>query len=202
MRRRVNFIGVVAAALMLLLVSDRNPPWWRFDVGGVAVLNASPFKLSFNVAGSNVLPPVVEYLTLGAWLAMIAGALLVLAGSMCTRPWSRGLVSFGLSKIAWELGALVIVMLLIYLAAGPVLGPLLMGRAGIEVIEAQVPLMAGQGALKLGVAQPLGGALITIPIASELTQRFYLALAALITCIAARIYQGRLVEVRSTSRAS
>jgi len=200
LRPRVNFIGVVAAALMLLLASDREAPWWRLDVGGVAILNASPFKASFSIVGGDVLPPIVEYLTLGAWLAVIVGALLVLAGSLSTRSWSKALVSFGLSKLAWELGAMVLIMVLAYLMAGLPLD--LLTGAGVRVVEAQVPLMVGQGVLKLKAAQQMGEASITIPIVSELTQRFYLALAALATSIAARIYQGRLVGARGASRAS
>ena len=195
MRLKVNPLGFAAAALMMFLALEREPPWWRLSLGeGLLSFNASPFKMSLTVLGQEVLPPIVEYLTLGAWLVVVVGAVLMIVGSLSTRAWSKSLMSFGLSKLAWEVGGVVAAGVLVYLIAGPYLGALPIPMGGVEVVEHTMPLLAGEGVVKLKMAQEAGQVLVTIPVASTLTNRFYLAIAALAACVAARLYQGRLVE--------
>jgi len=195
LRLKVNPLGFAAAALMMFLALEREPPWWRLSLGeGLLSFNASPFKMSLTVLGQEVLPPIVEYLTLGAWLVVVVGAVLMIVGSLSTRAWSKSLMSFGLSKLAWEVGGIVAAGVLAYLIAGPYLGALPLPTGGFEIVEHTMPLLAGEGVVKLKMAQEAGQVLVTIPVASTLTNRFYLAIAALAACVAARLYQGRLVE--------
>jgi len=191
---KVNPMGLVAAGLLVALAAERDPPWWRLSAGGLAALNLSPFKATLLVAGGDVMPPIVEWLTLGAWLSVLVGAALMAVGSLSGRPWSKSLVSFGLSKIAWELGALVALGALIFLAAGPSAAFLRQLGHGVEVLELRTPLLVGEGLLKLRVAQQVGEVTVTIPIIASLTDRFYLAVASLAACSAARAYQGRLAK--------
>jgi hypothetical protein len=191
---RVNPIGLVAAGLLIALAAEREPPWWRLDAGGLAVFNLSPFKATLLIAGGDVMPPIVEWLTLGAWLAVLVGAALMVAGSLSSKPWSKSLVSFGLSKIAWGVGALIALGALIFLATGPSTALLRQFGHGVEVLELRTPLLVGEGLLKLRVAQQVGEVTVTIPIIASLTDRFYLAVASLAACLAARMYQGRLAR--------
>ncbi|MCX8204759.1 MAG: hypothetical protein N3H31_03825 [Candidatus Nezhaarchaeota archaeon] len=198
MRLRANVIGVGAAGLMLILIAYREAPWWVFSIGEVASLKLSPFKVSLELAGHNVVPPIIDYVTLGAWLVTLLGAVLIVVGSFSRRAWSKSLVSFGLSKLAWELAAIIIVPALLYLATSSPLRGLLLGSiAGllgpnVEVLSAEAPLLVGQGALRLAIRQALE-VVVTLPLSAYVTPQFYIASACLGLCIAARMYQGRLV---------
>lgn len=195
--KRVNPMGLGAAGLMLLLASSREAPWWGLSVGEVAAFKVSPFKVSFEVLGRDVTPPILDYLTLGAWLAVLVGAALMAVGSLSGRTWSKSLVSFGLSKLAWELSAVVAVAILPYLImSSPLRGVLLGSIAGllgpsISVLGAEAPLLTGQGVVKLAAL----GATVTLPLHAYVTQQFYIASACLGLCIAARLYQGRVLRV-------
>lgn len=202
MKRTVNLVGLGAAGLMLALAANREAPWWVFSVGDLAHFRVSPFKVSLEVLGYDVMPHFVDYLTLGAWLSVLVGAALMAAGSLSRRGWSRALTSFGLSKIAWELSAVIVVAALPYLLTSSPLRDVALGYAasmlgqGVRVLSAEGPLLAGQGALRLAVA----GATVTLPLHAYVTPYFYAASACLCLCIAARLYQGKLVTIRSAGR--
>ncbi|MEM4699863.1 MAG: hypothetical protein QXT74_02795 [Candidatus Nezhaarchaeales archaeon] len=195
LRRRLNPIGLVAAGLMLALAASKEAPWWVLSVGEVAAFQVSPFKVSLEVLGCDVVPSVVDYLTLGAWLSVLVGAVLMAAGSLSRRGWSKALLSFGLSKIAWGLSAVIIVAALPYLLASSPLRDLLLSYAasllGARVLSAEGPLLVGEGALRLAVA----GLTVTLPLRAYVTQYFYAASACLCLCIAARLYQRRVVAI-------
>ncbi|RLF18916.1 MAG: hypothetical protein DRN06_00235 [Thermoprotei archaeon] len=195
---RVNPLGLAAAASLFILAYFREAAWWTVNIGDIAILNASPFKVTFNITNINILPPIIDYLTLGAWLAVIVGAGLMILGSLTDKKWSKSLVSFGLSKITWELIGLVVVAVLLYVALGPMFNTLVNTftgglPGGLQVLEHKTPFLVGEGLIQMRMPQGGGAVVISVPLKANITEYFMMAVMALALSIAARIYQGRFV---------
>jgi len=196
---KVNPLGLASSATLLVLAVAKESPWWELNIGGLAELKLSPFKVSFIAMGSNIVPPIVDYLTLGAWLMILASVALTLIGSFSDRPWSKSLLSFSLSKILGELLAVLSIPLLLYLIMGPLFNTILPfigggGLASMEVTERSIPLLAGEGLVKLSITYMDRGASLTIPIEARATPYLAVAIVAVALSIAARLYQTKLVK--------
>ena len=194
-------MGLASSVAMLALAAVREAEWWGVELGEAVEVKISPFKVSAEALGVSLMPPIIEYLTLSAWLLILAASLASLIASFTARPWSRSLMSFSASKIVGEVVAILAVALTAHLAAGALsmglssrLAPLL-GGAKVRVVEVDVPLLAGEGAVVASISWAEGGgARVELPIRAYVTPYMALAIVAAALSLAARVYQGRLVK--------
>ena len=144
----------------------------------LGVIGLSPMDVRIEVLGESPDIPMMFYLTLGMKLTLVASAAAMAIYSLATtRAWYGNLLGFGYKKPIWvTLLFVVAVFALTYI--GGLLAPIKIPLAGRSVASLDLP--------------PVGGR-IEIPIAAGFTATFYLAIAAVVLALVARIYHGRIM---------
>lgn len=181
---RVNLIGVVAGALMLIL-PFLTAAWWSASVGsGAADFGISPFNVTISGLGEEFSVPIIWYAVLGARLVVLAGGALMILGSiMPKRSWSENLIRFGSTKLLWMIGGLIAFIFLGSIIANHFLG-------------LDLPYLSGSKAISLsGGIGPIDmpeGVSVSLPLVLAFSKTFLLAIFTAGLAIAARIYHGRL----------
>lgn len=184
--KRVNWIGVAAGVLMLVL--PLLPwAWWSASVGsGAANVGISPFHVTVSGFGEEFSLPIIWYAVLGSKLVVLAGGLLMIVGSTLTeRPWSKSLIKFGSTKVLWAILVLVASILVLSVIAN-------------NFLDLGLPYLSGSRTISFsGEVGPLEmpeGVSISIPLVIGFSKAFLLALFTAGLAIAARIFNGRLTS--------
>lgn len=147
---KVDPLGLTSAFLLLALALRKDLSWWMMNFGDLAFLGFSPFKVYIRVINVDLVPPIVEYLTLAACITIMAGALLMGLDSLTTKGWSKSLISFGLSKIASVVVATIVLAIIPYIVLGPASGTVTaMVPSGLSFLEVKFPILIGEGFVKL-----------------------------------------------------
>ena len=178
----INWFGLVQGILMVLL-AILAPPWWELDAGAGALTAAiSPFNVEISALRAPIYIPLVQYVCLGARLAvLIAGALLVIGSLFTKRWWSRRLVRFGATKLFWMVAMLIIMLVLTTFVANYLLPRTLPGFS--------LPYISGSTTAIILVY----GVTAILPIVLRLTDAFWVAVLAAALGVATRIYHRRFV---------
>jgi hypothetical protein len=190
MHNEMNWFGVAGAiSIFLLIAVSVFVPWWRITVGSVnaplADFGSSPMNMNVNFLGQAFTFPLVIAINLSVVLSLVAGAITILIYSINpTKPYAKRLLSFSYKKplyavIIFVIGLIAVVLLTKF-------------AAGLDV-----PIIGAVNAQTNGAVfqSLLGGLSIkNVLLTAGFQWPFYLAIASAVLCVAARLYNKRLVS--------
>jgi hypothetical protein len=181
MSRVINWFGLAAGIVTLvLLVLSLYLPWWQLTVGNNFIdIYASPINWSFGLYGSQFTIPLIWAWNLSNILLFTAGGIIMLAYSFVpTKPYAQDLLSFAYKKPLYALVSFVVGLVVIVFAAG--------------FLGANFPLWGSANlTFTLPSFIPLSASISSVVTATFLLP-FYFGIVAVVLCIAARLYHGRL----------
>lgn len=193
-RRRINWLGVVAGLFTLAL--PLMGAWWRLTLGDRAVIMAvSPFEVEVWFFGGEVVhSPLFWWICLALKLVVVYLGMLLLVGSILTASERRAtaaetLVLFSARKLLWLVMAFVAALffLTVLLNYSSEAFGALMGGAPLQLRSA-LPYFYGEGSVVIELAN----ARFSAPVRMTLTLAFVAAVLAAVLGVASRIYQKRL----------
>ncbi len=174
---------------MLVLVSV-FVPWWQLTVGNNFVsVYASPIVTNFGFYGAQFTLPLLWAWNLSNILLFTAGGIIMLIYSVFpTKSYSKDLLCFSYKKPLYGLISFVVGLAVVVLGAGFFdLGIPLVGSANVDFsLPSFIPLSAS----------------ISSTVTAMFLFPFYLAIAAVALCIAARVYHGRLTNAVQPTQTS
>lgn len=180
LKHRVNTLGV-ASSLLLLYVLLSDKPWWILTGGSsgerTILVELSPFTFTMEVLGRPLTIPIAFYVNLAAKLSILLAIVTTILGSiLVSKPWSKPMISvkgliLSVLFIVGVFALLQIVQLSVGLSNIPILGESIMKYA-FKFEEVEV--------------------VVEIPLKSEITIHYWIALIAGVTSIPAKILQGRI----------
>ncbi len=179
--KQINWFGLAGGIAIIILIFATlvlATPWWRLTLGQeFGQANISPLSFSFNLLGTTLTIPLIWFLNLISLLSLIASATVILIYSVIpARTYSKHLLGFSYKKPLFTLIIFVVTIFIITYAIG-------------VILQVGVPLM---GSTTLTLPTTLTeGATITVPITTEFTWAFWLAIVATVLCIGARIYHKK-----------
>ncbi len=179
MNRVINWFGVAAGVTTLVLVAvSLFVPWWQLTVGeNLIQVNASPINTSFGLFGTPFTVPLIWALNLICILTFVAsGAIMLLYSIMPTKPYAKELLGFSYKKPLYIL--LFFFFGLIAITIG--------GAFGLNL-----PIL-GTANVSLPTSLTMGASISASVLASFLLP-FWLAIAAVVLCAAARLFHGRVI---------
>jgi hypothetical protein len=185
MQAKINWIGVAGGASTLVLIAvSLIVPWWRFTAGNPHPLieaNFSPINLNFGVFGTAINIPLIWALNMATLLSLLAGGIIMLIYSVLpTKPYAKKLLGFSYKTPLIAVILFVVELVVLSLMAQAVAGvnlPLV-GSANIQFPSSMT-----------------GGITAEIGVVAAFEWPFYLAIVVAATCIAARLYHGKLVRL-------
>lgn len=179
--KKINWFGLAGGIILLVLVVlalAYASPWWQLSVAEeVGQANISPLSFNVKLLGSQVAVPLMFYLNLACLLSFVASAVAIIIYSIIPqRSFSKHLLGFAYKK---PLIALIIFLVSIFIVTSVVQ----------SILQISIP-MAGASTITLSVSDIT----VEIPVTTGFTWVFWLALLAVILCIAARFYHKKIVS--------
>lgn len=184
MTKNINAIGIAAAiALFVLIAVSYFVPWWQLTVGNPALagINISPLNLYFSVFDTILTIPLIWAINISCLLILLAGGIIMTIYSIApTKPYAPKLLGYGYKQ------PLIAVILFIL----EILGLVFSVRAftGLEF-----PLL-GPGVITLPAGLAPGGVSVSVNVEAAFGWPFFLAIAVVVLCIAARIYHRKIAK--------
>lgn len=188
----VNWVGVVAGVLMLLI--PFMGAWWKVVVGsGAMKIAISPFHYDIVLAGQSLSSSLVSYFILAAKLSVLIGGVFMIVGSFTpTKWWGRKLVDWGSKKVLWMLVLLIAFVLLGTIFTNKFLSSLLSNIIeGDVALTFSLPYLIGSGSATISAQETVK---VNAPVTMEFTSSFWLAVATAVTGYGAKIYHGKLLD--------
>jgi hypothetical protein len=183
--RAVNWVGLAAASATFALVAvSFFTPWWQLIAGdGLANINASPLNTNFSLFGASYAVPLISALNLIIVAMLLASAASMLAYSLLpTKPYAKVLLDFSYKKPLYAL---------IVFVAGLAVTALSIQAA----FNMSIPIM-GTNTLTLP-AVFTGDSTISAAVSGRFLYPFWLAIASVALCIAARVYHGKIKKTQA-----
>ena len=181
MSRIINWVGVAAGVFTLLVFAiSLYIPWWQITVGdNLLQVNASPVNTNFGFFGEQFTVPLIWALNLTSILTLFAsGVMMLIYSFLPTKPYAKQLLGFSYKKPLYILIAFIISLIVTISAAG--------------FFGLSVPLM-GLANVSLPASLTMG-AQVSASVLASFLYPFYLAIAAVVLCIAARFYHRSIVK--------
>ena len=186
MGRVVNWVGVAAGvATLLVVVVSFFVPWWQLTVGeNLLNVNASPVNTNFGLFGTQFTLPLIVALNLISILTFVCSGTMMLTYSVIpTKPYAKHLLGFSYKKPLYALIAFLISLAAIVSLAG--------------VFGLSIPFI---GAADVALPESLSmGVSVSASVLASFLFPFWLAVAASVLCIAARVYHGRVIARKQNS---
>jgi hypothetical protein len=180
---KINHLALAAAtAILLLIVASIYVPWWTLVIGNpqLGIASFSPLNLNFQLLGITMTTPLIWALNTSTLLTLLLGSLVLLFyGVKPDKPYSPKLLSFGY-KIPLYAVTLFIV---------EIVGLVAVAKMALGV---DFPLM-GSAAISFPSSIAPAGATGSIYVAAAFEWPFYLAIAVVVLCVAARFYHKKTV---------
>ncbi|MGE5575200.1 MAG: hypothetical protein ACM3UL_03595 [Ignavibacteria bacterium] len=180
--QNINWFALVGGVLTLLVIPvSYISPWWRLSIGQNLIdVNASPVHSVFTFLNTQFTAPLLWALNLSVILfLLVAGIVMLTYSVLATKPYARDLLDFAYKKplylIVFFLAGILIVIAILtsFLQLDiPIIGPANITLPSNFTGEAQISVAVNAG---FGLA-------------------FWLAIAASIMCIIARIYHTRITQ--------
>jgi len=182
LNRRVNTLGV-AGSLLLLYVVLSDKPWWILTGGSsgerAILIELSPFTFTMEVLGRPLTIPVVFYVNLAAKLSiLLAIATTALGSILASKPWSNPMISVK--------GLILPILFIVGVFTLPQIAQLTVGLSGIPIL--------GESNMRYAFKSGEAEVVVEIPLKSEITIHYWIALVAGIISIPAKILQGRIAK--------
>ena len=190
MNSKMNWFGIAGAiSIFLLIAVSVFFPWWQITIGSVtsplAVFGTSPMNMNVNFLGQAFTFPLVIAINLSVVLSLLAGAITILIYSVNpTKPYANRLLRFSYKKplyavIIFAVGLIAVVLLTKFVAGldVPIIG----------TVNAQTNGAMFQSSLN-------GLSIKNVLLTAGFQWPFYLAVASAILCVAARLYNKRVVS--------
>jgi len=182
---KVNWFGLAGGiSAVFLIVISIFVPWWRLMIGdNIVTANVSPVYTNFDFKGSSFTIPLLFALNIGCIILLAVGGIVILVYSL--KPdasYSKVLLKSGY----WQPLFAVIVF---------IVGLVVMTFVVRSVWSIDVPLMgAGLTTLPANLTQ---GATVNVLMEAGFQWPFILALAAAAFCIAAKLYDKKMVSPKA-----
>jgi len=179
---QVNWFGLTGGIMIVgvvILSAAFAYPWWELTVGQEFLkADVSPLNTHFSVFGTVMTIPLIWVLNITCLLSLIASAIAILIYSVVpTRSYSKHLLGFAYKKPLFTLLLFVIGIFAIAFVFG-------------ALLQISFPV-AGSTTLTVPASMS-GSTTIKMPIVTGFTWVFWLAVAATVLCIAARVYHRRI----------
>ncbi len=180
LNRRVNTLGV-ASSLLLLYVLLSDKPWWILtggSSGGRTILvELSPFTFTMEILGKSLTIPIAFYVNLAAKLSILLAIVTTILGSiLVSKLWSKPMISVK--------GLILSVLFIVGVFA-------LLQIAQLSVGSSNIPIL-GESIMKYAFKSGEVEVVVEIPLKSEITMHYWIALIAGVTSIPAKILQGKI----------
>ena len=181
MDKQINYIGLIAGILTLLLIAvSFVVPWWQFSVGSPALAQAqfSPVNINFSLFGTLFTIPIIWALNIATFLILLAGGLALLVYSVFpNKSYAEQLLGFGYKKPLYALILFVIELAILYFSVSSLTGfsfPIV-GSKNVQVPAQLLP----------------GNTNVTVAVSGEFLWPFYLSIAVVAFCISSRVYHKK-----------
>ena len=179
MERRINWFGLAAGIITLVVLAvSLFVPWWQLTIGDKLMqVNASPMNTNFGLLDLNFTVPLLWAWNLVSVLIFVAAGVVMLFYSIFpTRSYSKELLGFSYKKPLYILISFFIGLIVLIAIAG--------------VIGFNVPAVGTSNIALPSQFMPTGLS-ISAFVSAGFQFPFYLAIAAAVLCIAARLYHRR-----------
>ena len=184
--RKINWFALAAGVITLIvLVISLYVPWWQLTIGdNLMKVNASPVNTNFGLLGAQFTIPLIWALNLVSILTFTASGLVMLLYSFIpTKSYSKQLLGFSYKKPLFSV---------ITFVAGLLVTTSIAGLLGVSI-----PLM-GSTTLMLPTDLTMGVSISAL-VSGSFQLPFWLAIVAVVLCIAARLYHGHIVEEQKSA---
>lgn len=188
---KINVVALVAGVLSLVLIAlSWLVPWWQLTIGNpgnqaIATVNFSPVNFNFSFFNTLLTVPLIWALNIASLLTLLAGGIaLIVYAVMPIKSYSKQILGFGYKKPLYAVILFIIEIVVLYFSATLI--------SGISF-----PLM-GSGVLSLPSSLAPGGISISVAVSTGFGWTFFLAIAVVAICIAARFYHHRMEEKPAT----
>jgi hypothetical protein len=187
MPRQINYVALVAGVLTLVLIAASVfVPWWQFNVGtpALASVNFSPVNFNFAIFNTILTVPIIWALNLACLLTLLAGGIALLVYAVLpTKSYAKSLLGFGYKKPLYAVILFLVELFVLYLSVRLLTG-------------VNLPLV-GSTSLQLPEIFS-GGITIKVAVSAFFNWTFYLSIAVVVMCFAARIYHGKAAKPSAT----
>jgi hypothetical protein len=182
MTRQYNYVALAAGILTIVLISASVfVPWWQFAVGNpaFATVNFSPVNFNFALFNTLLTVPILWALNIACLLTLLAGGVAMLVYSVLpNKSYSKQILGFGYKKPFYALILFIVELLILYFSATMLTGM-------------SFPLI-GSTMLALPSALAPGGISVSVVVSAAFGWTFYLAVAVVVLCIAARVFHRKV----------
>jgi len=189
MTKPISLIGLIAAiTIFVLIAASYFIPWWQLMVGtpALAAVNISPLNLYFSVFDTILTIPLIWAINTSCLLMLLAGGIIMAIYSVApSKPYATKLLGYGYKQ------PLIAVILFVVEVIGLVFS--VRAFTGLDV-----PLV-GPSVVGLPAGLAPGGASVSINVAAAFGWPFFLAIAAVVLCVAARLYHGKIAKTISNN---
>jgi len=181
-------VAAFSSALLTLYIVLAGAPWW-ICVGGsphnpAVNIAISPFFFEVEVLGSPITMKMIPYLILSSQLEAAFWSFALLVGSLLpSRRWARHLLNCAILSAAAFFGA----------------GILLVSFFGERLARVTVPVV-GQAILERELTVMGRPAMLTMPLNAQFTEFFWLAIAAGLLALTARLLRRKLDKILERRR--
>jgi len=187
MPRQINYVALVAGVVTLVLIAASVfVPWWQFNVGNPALasVNFSPVNFNFAIFNTVLTVPIIWALNLACLLTLLAGGIALLVYSVIpAKSYAKSLLGFGYKKPLYAVILFLVELFVLYLSVRLLTG-------------VNLPLV-GSTALQLPEIFS-GGITVKVVVSAFFNWTFYLSIAVVVLCFAARIYHGKAAKPPAT----
>jgi len=189
MQNKLNWFGVAGSiSIFLVIAASVFVPWWQVAVGSVdkpfAYFGTSPLNMNISFLGQTFTFPLILAINISVILSLLAGGIAILIYSVNpAKPYAKRLLDFSYRKPLYALLIFVIGMIATLVLIKSVVG-------------LDVPLIGSVNSKATGsmIQSLLGGVSITnVVFTAGFQWPFYLAVVSVGFCIAARLYNKKIV---------
>jgi hypothetical protein len=183
MERRINWFGLAAGIITLIVLAiSLFVPWWQLTIGDKLLqVNASPVNTNFGLLDIHFTIPLLWAWNLVTVLIFVASGVVMLIYSIFpTRSFSKELLGFSYKKPLYILLSFFIGLIVLIALAG--------------VIGFGVPAIGSSNIALPSQFMPAGLS-ISFLVSAGFQFPFYLAIAAAVLCVSARLYHKRLLNI-------
>jgi hypothetical protein len=181
MTRTINWFALAAGIITLIvLVVSLYMPWWQLTLGhNFFSVYTSPINTNFGLYGAQFTIPLIWAWNLSNILLFTAGGIIMLVYAFLpTKPYAKELLGFSWKKPLYALVSFIVGLVIINIAAG--------------YFGVSYPLM---GSSKVDFSFPSFipiNASISVLVTTTFLLPFWLAIVAVVLCVAARLYHRKL----------